>query len=97
MATEVFALDCVPSFSRGESWADGQGFSHRSRATPKGNLDGFLPACIVRGKAKALRPQLDRLAETKHVQQLGRYYRLMLVSRKSDPRCKHWWQLFSVF
>src|SRR6266851_8212952 len=89
MATEVFAFDCVPSFSSGEPWADGQGFSHRSRATRRREtLTGSLPACIVRGKTKALRPQLDRLAQTKHVQQLGKYYRLMLS--QIGPKMQHW-------
>src|SRR4029077_18935844 len=96
MATEVFAFDCVPSFSSGESSADGQGFSHRSRATRRREtLTGSLPACIVRGKTKAPRPQLCRLAETRHVQQLGKYYWLMLS--QTGPTMQHWWQLFSVF
>jgi hypothetical protein len=54
-----------------------------------------LPACIVRGKTKALRPQLDRLADTKDVQQLGKYYRLMRP--QIGAKMQHWWQLFSVF
>jgi hypothetical protein len=48
---------------------------------------GSLPACIVRGKTKTLLPQLDRLAETKHVQQLGKYYRLMLS--QIGPKMQH--------
>lgn len=43
MSTEVFGFDCVPSFSSGESSADGQGFSHRSRAARRREtLTGFL-------------------------------------------------------
>jgi hypothetical protein len=56
MSTEVFGFDCVPSFSSGESSADGQGFSHRSRAARRREtLTGSLPVCIVRRKTKARR------------------------------------------
>jgi hypothetical protein len=56
MSTEVLVLgfDCVPSFSSGEPYADGQGFSHRSsEARRRETLTGSLPVCMIRRKTKA--------------------------------------------